>query len=98
MKKGLMLLPALLCVMIFFASIGGSYATWFFAEDPSSSVNEKNDIILSEFTWEPEEILPTVTPGQNYLDLHNSILYNIKNGLNSSKDALEQAVIKNELL
>ena len=98
MKKSFMILAALLCFMIFFTSIGGTYATWFFAEEPSDSVNNTASLTLSEFTWEPEEILPTVTPGQNYLTLHTSILDNGKNGLNSSKDALEKTIIKERLL
>ena len=84
-------------ILILCASIGGTFATWNYAEEPSNDVQTSQDIILSEFVWEPEEILP-ITPGQNYLDLHYSILYNEKNGLNASKDALEKAVIKNVLL
>ena len=97
MKKSLMLLSALFCAIMFFTSIGGAFATWYLAEEQSSDVQTSKDVVLSEFVWAPEEILP-ITPGQNYLDLHESILYNNKNGLNSSKDALERAVIKEGLL
>lgn len=75
-------------------SVGGVYATWQFAEELPESVNNTQSINLSEFVWAPEEILPDVTPGQNYLDLHKSILENVKGGLNSSKDTLENAVLK----
>ena len=98
MRYGSTLPAVLLSVMIFFASIGGTYATWYFAEDPASSTNDPVNITLSEFVWAPEEILPTVTPGQNYLDLHAAILNNNKSGLNSSKGALEDAIIEKGLL
>ena len=97
MKKSLMLLSALFCAIMFFTSIGGAFASLYLAEEPSSDVQTSKDVVLSEFVWTPEEILP-ITPGQNYLDLHESILYNNKNGLNSSKDALERAIIKEGLL
>ena len=76
------------------SSVGGTYAVWRFAEEPALSVSDSQSIHLSEFVWEPEEILPTVQPGQNFLDLYNSILENNKAGLNGSKDVLENAVIK----
>ena len=97
MKKSLILISALFSAIIFFTSVGATYATWFFAEEPCSDTKTSQGLILSEFVWAPEEILP-VTPGQNYLDLHYSILNNNKNGLNSSKDALEKAVIKEAIL
>lgn len=98
MKIRPMLFPAILCVMLFFASIGGVYATWKYAEQSPADAKTEQNVTLSDFVWEPEEILPTVTPGQNFLDLHMSILNNVKNGLNSSKDALEKAVVKEEVL
>ena len=82
--------------MIIFASFGGAYATWIFAEEPAVSKQDSNSIILSEFVWAPEEILPDVTPGQNYLDLYESILNNMKGGLNSSKDTLEEALFSDD--
>ena len=90
-------LSLILGMMILCASVGGVFATWYFAEEPSSDVKNSQNITISEFVWAPEEILP-ITPGQNYLDLLESILNNRKNGLNSSKDALERAVIKETLL
>ena len=98
MKKSLSLLSVLLIIMMFFASIGGVYATWMFAGGVVQSEENEQHITISEFTWEPEEILPTVTPGQNFLDLHQSILENIKVGLNSSKGALEDAIVKDKLV
>ena len=77
MKKSLSFIY-ILFIMIIFASFGGAYATWIFAEEPAVSQQDSNSIILSEFVWAPEEILPDVTPGQNYLDLHASILENVK--------------------
>ena len=96
MKIRLML--SILCLTLFFTSIGGVYATWKYAEQSIDDVQTEQNVTLSHFIWEPEEILPTVTPGQNFLDLLNSILNNVKNGLNSSKDALEKAVVNKGLL
>ena len=95
MKKSLSFIY-ILFIMIIFASFGGAYATWIFAEEPAVSKQDSNSIILSEFVWAPEEILPDVTPGQNYLDLYESILNNNKGGLNSSKDTLENALFKDD--
>lgn len=90
MKKLLVIIMA--CSMLF--SVGGVFATWQFAEEAPDTVNKSQGIYLSEFVWAPEEILPDVTPGQNYLDLYQSILENVKGGLNSSKDTLENAVLR----
>ena len=69
----------------------------FFAEESPTDIDDAHSITLSEFTWQPEEILPTVTPGQNFLDLYESILNNIKAGLNSSKDTLEKTVLNSSI-
>ena len=94
MNKSATLLFAILFSIISFASVGGAFATWFLAEDPSPIVKQSQNITISEFVWLPDEILPSVTPGQNYLDLHQSILENVKGGLNSSKDTLEDAILR----
>ena len=83
-----------LAACLLLSSFGGAYSTWRFAEDAPTAVSGSQSITLSEFVWQPEEILPSVTPGQNFLDLYNSILYNVKAGLNSSKHVLENAVNK----
>ncbi len=93
MKKSTIALSAVLFFIVFISSISGVFATWLFAEGPAETVLSSQNITLSEFYWEPEEILPGVTPGQNYLDLHASILDNDKAGLNSSKGTLEKAVL-----
>ena len=93
MKKPRIFLGALAAGLLL-SSVGGVYATWHFAETPPASVSGTQSMQLSEFVWEPEEILPTVTPGQNFLDLYSSILENDKGGLNGSKKVLENAVIK----
>ena len=94
MKRTTIIFSIFLSLLTFIASISGVFATWLFAEDPATSARQSTSITLSEFVWQPEEILPSVTPGQNYLDLHESILDNIKGGLNSSKDTLENAVLR----
>ena len=94
MSKRITCCSIFLTILMFFASVSGVFATWFMAEETPTSVNKSQNITLSEFIWKPEEILPSVTPGQNFLDLYESILENVKGGLNSSKDTLENAVLK----
>ena len=94
MSKRITCCSIFLTILMFFASVSGVFATWFMAEETPTSVNKSQNITLSEFIWKPEEILPSVTPGQNFLDLYESILENMKGGLNSSKDTLENAVLK----
>ena len=96
MFKKIIVIPIFLSILMFFASLSGVFAAWFFAEESPESVNQSKGITISEFVWKPEEILPDITPGQNYLDLHKSILENVKGGLNSSKDTLEKAVLKDD--
>ena len=96
MKKRPLFFFVFLSAMILFASTSGAFATWMFAEEPSLSIQTTQNVVISEFVWEPEEILPTVTPGQNFLDLYQSILENDKGGLNGSKDTLEDAVLKDK--
>ena len=84
----------LLILVVFIASVSGVYGVWIFSEEKVDNESDQVKLILSDFTWAPEEILPTVTPGQNYLDLFESILNNSKAGLNSDKAVLENAVLK----
>lgn len=94
MSKKIAYFSIFLTILIFFASVNGVFATWFMAEESPTPINKSQSITLSEFVWKPEEILPSVTPGQNFLDLYESILENNKGGLNSSKDTLKNAVLK----
>ena len=96
MSKRIMISSIFLAILIFCASISGVFATWFFAEETPTPALKSEDIGISEFVWKPEEILPDVTPSQNYLDLHQSVLENVKGGLNSSKDTLEDAVLRDK--
>ncbi len=97
MSKKLPFFSAFLIMLLFFTSVSGVFATWFMAEEPPTTVKESQTISLAEFIWKPEEILPSVTPGQNYLDLYQSILENVKGGLNSSKDTLESAILTSSI-
>lgn len=96
MKRIGILLSVFISLIMLMTSVSGVFATWYMAEQPAVSVQQSQDIFISEFVWAPDEILPSVTPGQNYLDLHQSILENVKGGLNSSKDTLENAVLKDK--
>ena len=87
-------LISFLCALLLLASTGGAYATWLYANGDAEERSENMGLTLFEFVWKPEEILPTETPGENYLSLLNSILNNSKVGLNSKKDTLADAVIQ----
>lgn len=81
---------ALLCVLLLTASLGGVFAVWTFAEGSPEPQSKSMGITIREdnFVWAPEQILPTDTPGENYMTLLESILNNQKVGLNSSKDVI----------
>lgn len=85
-------------LMCFIASISGVFGIWIFSEEPPQPQEESFGPSLSEFTWQPEEILPSDKIGENYLVLFESILNNMKGGLNSSKGTLENAVLAHKLV
>lgn len=84
-------LSLLMCLVVVLTT-GGSLASWIFSQNRPKDEDDSLGIILNEFTWAPDEILPTETPGENYMDLLESILNNSKGGLNSSKGTVEKAV------
>lgn len=93
MGRGIMRYTSLLCCLFLLASIGGVFATWYFAEDTAKSVTDTMGITLSEFVWKPVEILPTESEiGENHLALIELILNENEKGygLNyDSKNVLE---------
>lgn len=93
MGRGIMRYTAFLCCLFFLATVGGVFATWYFAEDAVKPVTGAAGITLSEFVWEPEEILPTESElGENHLALIELVLNENKKGygLNyDSKNVLE---------
>ena len=93
MRRGIMRYTSLLCCLFLLASIGGVFATWYFAEAPAKSVTDTMGITLSEFVWKPVEILPTESEiGENHLALIELILNENEKGygLNyDSKNVLE---------
>lgn len=91
-------LLVVLCLVLCAVPGGGVWALWRYAEAPAVSDAANVGITLSEFVWAPEEILPSDTPGKNYIDLLDSVLENAKGGLNSSKDMLEKAVLRSHLV
>ena len=83
---------ALLCALLSLVSVGGVFAVWTYATNAAEPQSGGVSMTISEFTWTPEEILPTDTPGSDYMNLLDQVLNAIKGGLNSSKDTLENAV------
>ena len=95
-SKYLVLLLALLLI----ASVSGVFAVWRYANGPVGSQFDNIGLILSEFVWAPEEILPEdESLGEDYLQLLDSILNNNKMGLNSGKgDTFEDSVRQHVVL
>ncbi|MBR2614533.1 MAG: hypothetical protein IKC71_02920 [Clostridia bacterium] len=52
MKKSIVLF-AFIAVITLIASIGGTFATWYFAEEPPTPVMKSEDIGISEFEYKP---------------------------------------------
>ncbi len=65
----------------------GVLATWTYMDcDPLSDHSAQASLGINEFAWQPEEILPdNQEAGKSHIVLIESILNNIKNGLNSNK-------------
>ena len=87
-----------LTVFLLLMNVGGVFATWNYAQGAVPAISAYTDPKSSTFEYAPEIILPSQDVGKNYLDLLQSILDNIKGGLNSSKDTLEKALIKSKIL
>ena len=87
MGRGIMRYTSFLCCLFLIASIGGVFATWYFAEAPAESVTDTMGITLSEFVWKPVEILPTESEiGENHLALIELILNENKKGYGLNYD------------
>lgn len=89
---------ALCLVIVVLLSVSGAFAAWYYCGVPLYDEQGYTNFSLNMFTWKPEDILPTEKPGENYMDLLNSILNNNKGGLNSSKGTLKNAVVNDKLV
>lgn len=67
---------AFLCSLLFLASMGGVFATWYFAEDPTETVTKNLNFALEEFSFsdisqdETEEVNKLLA--QKFLEILNS--------------------------
>ena len=95
MDKCIMRYVALICALLTLILVGGVFAVWKFYYVPEPKY-ENISFSVSGFEWTPEEILPTEKPGQNYMDLLDSVLNNSKAGLNTSKGVLKNAVLNDK--
>ena len=90
MSRGIMRYTAFLCCLLFLASMGGVFATWYFAEDPTEAVTNTLPITLEEFTFsdisqeETEEVNKALI--QRFLQILNT---------SNSYDALADAMSDN---
>lgn len=75
MGRSIMRYTAFLCSLFVLASIGGVFATWYYAYGTVENDKEDLSFSLSEFEWKPDEILPTESEiGENHLTLIELIL------------------------
>ena len=92
----------LLCCLIMIGSVGGVFATWYYADGTVSDVNGNLGVSLSDFVWEPEEILPTESEiGENHLTLIELVLNESSKGygLNyDQKNVLESYLNRNGII
>ncbi len=69
MRKSKIFIALFLPLITFIASVGGTVATWFLAEEPSETVNQAQAITMSEFEYKPFEGV--------YID--SIVIYDFKN-------------------
>ena len=70
----------LLCLLLVLSSVGGVFAIWQYAEDPSASVADNVPFTLGEFKWEGSEILPDDVEGEDHAWLIKSLVSGTLNG------------------
>jgi len=100
MRKHLCAMTAVLLLFMSLLGITGVWAQWQYAGSPPQPVIDTlSNITLREFIWDMEEILPDLPEiGSSHLALVRDIMNNEKNGLNSRKEAVEDAVNLHKLL
>ena len=88
---------------LFFLSIGGTYATWRFADNTPHSASEEANINLMEFEFKPEEILPggdaeEAPMGESHFKLLDLILNEESKGygLNINNNVLLHRYLRSE--
>ena len=67
-------LMVLVCLLLIVASVGGVLATWRFAEDPVSTIDDSVPFTLGEFKWDGSEILPDDVEGEDHAWLIKSLV------------------------
>ena len=78
---------ALLCGLLLLSSVGGVFATWYYASDSIDNAEGTLNVSLSEFEWKPEQILPTESEiGENHLALIELILNESNKGYGLNYD------------
>ena len=89
-------LPALLVILALL--VGGAYATWEYARQPATPVDEDLPLGMDVFDYKPEEIIPggdvEAPLGENHLALIEKILNEPSYGLNATKKPIIHNVLK----
>ncbi|MBQ8549953.1 MAG: hypothetical protein IJ426_01290 [Clostridia bacterium] len=67
-------LMLLVCLLLVATTVGGVFATWRYAEDPASTVQNNVPFMLGEFTWEGSDILPDDVEGEDHAWLIKSLV------------------------
>ncbi len=73
-------LMVLVCLLLIVASVGGVLATWRFAEDPVSTIDDSVPFTLGEFKWDGSEILPDDVEGEDHAWLIKSLVSGTSGG------------------
>lgn len=80
----------LLAVLVF---TGGTYATWYYAGQPSDPADHNLSISIGDFLWEGSGSLPTDDKlGENHVSLIDNIINHPEHGLNASKSYLNEQI------
>jgi len=87
MGRSIVRYTVFLCSLLLLASVGGVFADWYYSHKTAENVMEDFSISLSEFEWEPDQILPTESGiGENHLALIELILNESNKGYGLNYD------------
>ena len=80
----------LLAVLVF---TGGTYATWYYAGQPSDPADHNLSISIGDFLWEGSGSLPTDDKlGENHVSLIDNIINHPEHGLNANSSYLNEQI------
>ena len=76
-------------IIVSAAAVSGAYASWVYASGPMNEEAFDGGVSITEFVYNPEEVLPddntSTQLGENHSDLIQNILFEASYGLNATK-------------